>query len=167
MSLDPEQERIRGYLQQQASAKSIEELIERVQQGVDELHAAANAVPASSLATNPPGDEWSPLDCLRHSVQSNAQASQQILHVALTGERPAGDEPDFGTDREQLIAKHSEAIESLYAHVREADPSAYLDVRWPHPFFGDLNWREWLLFLRIHCKDHAQQLTAMNGALGA
>jgi hypothetical protein len=78
---------------------------------------------------------------------------------------PTDPEPELAADRAVLLARHSEAIESLYAHVREADPSAFLDVKWSHPFFGDLNWREWLLFLRIHTKDHARQLASMTAAL--
>lgn len=166
MSLDPEQQRIRGYLQGQAAEKTIEDLISRVQEGIDELHSAAAAVPAGRLTTNPPGDDWAPMDCIRHVVQSDCQVAQQILHVALTGALPTDPEPNLAPERDALLARHSEAIESLYAHVREADPAAFLDVKWDHPFFGDLNWREWLLFLRIHSKDHARQLVAMNAALG-
>ena len=165
MSLDPEQQRIRGYLQGQADSKTIEELISRVQEGVDELHAAAAAVPDERLGTRPPGDEWAPIDCIRHAVQSDCQVAQQILHVALTGGFPPEPEPALDPDRNRLLVRHAEAIDSLYAHVREADPAAFLDVKWDHPFFGDLNWREWLLFLRIHTKDHARQLTAMTAAL--
>jgi hypothetical protein len=166
MTLDPEQQRIRSYLQGQAADKNLEDLIARVQEGVDELHAAANSVPAASLSTNPPGDDWAPIDCIRHAVQSDCQVAQQILHVALTGARPTDPEPTLDPERSALLARHTEAIDSLYAHVREADPAAFLDVKWDHPFFGDLNWREWLLFLRIHSKDHARQLVAMTAALG-
>ncbi|MDZ7728356.1 MAG: hypothetical protein U5Q44_09305 [Dehalococcoidia bacterium] len=45
--------------------------------------------------------------------------------------------------------------------MQDADPSAFLDVTWTHPMFGELNWREWFLFMRIHSKDHARQLQAM------
>jgi hypothetical protein len=48
--------------------------------------------------------------------------------------------------------------------VRDADPEGFLETTWPHRFFGDLNWREWLLFLELHCADHAAQLEAMLNA---
>lgn len=40
-----ELDRIRGYLQQQASQRTIDELIGRVQEGVDDLAAAARECP--------------------------------------------------------------------------------------------------------------------------
>lgn len=160
---DAEAQRILGYLQQQAAEKSIEELIARVREGVDEVHQSAFAVPPERRETVPEHDEWAPGDALRHLVGSNAHVSTQILHVALTGALHEGEEPAPAGTFEELVAKHDEAIESLFAHVREADPAAHLEVKWRHPFFGDLNWREWLIFLRIHCRDHARQITALSG----
>lgn len=157
--------RIREYLQAQAAAKSIDDLIARVHEGVDELEAAARSVGASKLASVPPGDTWSPMDCMLHAAASNMHVAQQILYVALSGELPIEAEPSLPADRQQILAQHADAIASLYAHVRDADPDAYLEVKWQHPFFGDLNWREWLLFLRIHAKDHARQLEGMKAAL--
>ena len=55
-------ERIRGYLQQQAAEKSTAELFERVKEGMGELIASARAVPSALLATNPPGDDWAPME---------------------------------------------------------------------------------------------------------
>jgi hypothetical protein len=165
--MEAEFARIRGYLQQQAAERSIPELFERVREGMAELLEAARSVPARLLSTNPPGDDWAPMDCLKHAVQSNLQVAQDVLHVALTGSRPGEPEPELPRDREALIAAQEASLESLWAHVSEAEPHANLQVTWPHPFFGELNWREWLLFLRIHARDHARQLAAMREALGA
>ena len=52
----------------------------------------------------------------------------------------------------------------LWAHVSEADPEAFLEVTWHHPFFGELNWREWFLFVGVHCADHAAQIRAAGTA---
>ena len=159
-------ERIRGYLQQQAAQKSVAELFERVREGMNELIAAARAVPAGKLETHPPGDDWAPLDCLQHAIQSNIQVAEDVLHVALTGARPGNAEPALARHPETLIAAQEASLDSLWAHVGEADPAANLHVTWEHPFFGELNWPEWLLFLRIHARDHAGQLAAMREALG-
>lgn len=159
-------ERIRGYLQQQAAQKDVSDLFGRVREGMDDLIAAARAVPAGKLETHPPGDDWAPLDCMQHAVQSNIQVAEDVLHVALTGARQGNGEPTLQRDRDTLIAAQEASLESLWAHVSEADPAANLHVTWEHPFFGELNWREWLLFLRIHARDHAGQLAAMREALG-
>ncbi|MGI8927166.1 MAG: DinB family protein [Tepidiformaceae bacterium] len=162
--MDPEQQRIRGYLQQQAQ-KPIEDLIARVEEGVAELEAAARAVEPEALDATVAGETWTPMDCIRHSTGSNIHGARQILYAAHTGELPADPTPTPGGGREEALAAQREAMDSLYAHVRDANPEAYLELKWEHPFFGDLNWREWLIFLRIHSKDHARQLQTMSGAL--
>ena len=43
---------------------------------------------------------------------------------------------------------------------------ARLEQTVEHPFFGPLNWRETLLFIRLHDLDHAGQLQKIAGALG-
>jgi len=159
-----ENDRIRGYLQQQA-LKPIEDLISRAEEGIQELTAAAKAVPDADLDVTVAGETWTPMDCIRHAAGWNMRGAQAVLYVAHTGALPPGEETPLPSSRDEILARHREAIDSLYAHVRDADPQAFLDVKWQHPFFGDLNWREWLLFLRIHAKDHARQLTTMTGAL--
>ncbi|WP_322818633.1 DinB family protein [Tepidiforma sp.] len=171
-----ERERIRAYLVEKAGTSSVEELIERVEAGMAELCAAAEAVPRDRFGERPPGEEWSPLDCLQHTVHWNSEVARAVLHAALTGEVVAGpipagalppDDAGVPSEREALIEAMRQANVSLYEHVRAADPGSFLEVRWEHPFFGMLNWREWLLFLRLHALDHARQLTAMRDALRA
>lgn len=159
---NPEFERIRGYLQAQAAEKSIDELIRRAQEGIDDLYVAAREIPAGQWEVDHPGEQWSPRKCMEHIVASDLAVGSQILHVALTGELPAyREEVAVAANCESAITQHQEGMDSLYAHVREADPGAHLDVKWKHPMFGDLNWREWLLFLRIHARDHGGQLKKM------
>lgn len=162
-----ERERIRQYLLEQAAGKGTEELIERVEEGMRELRAAALAIPPERYGDRPPGDEWCPADCLGHVVEWNLRVARAVLHAALTGELPADGPVELPGDRDGMLAAHDEGIASLYEHVRAADPGAFLELRWEHPFFGPLNWREWFLFLRLHAKDHARQLAAMREALGA
>jgi hypothetical protein len=94
------------------------------------------------------------------------QVAQQVIFASLEGTLPSDPEPVLPADRDAILARHIEAIDSLYEHVRAADPEANLHLKWEHQFFGDLNWREWLLFLRIHARDHARQLQAMSGQVG-
>lgn len=154
--------RIREYLQVQASQRTTEELIQRVQEAAAELAVAARAIPAETYGRTHAGENWSPRECLEHIVGQNAEVAQRVLYVALTGEQPAQQGSlDVPSTRDGALAKQQDALDSLYDHVRGADPAAFLDLKWEHPFFGDLNWREWLLFLRIHCKDHERQLQKM------
>lgn len=161
---NPEMQRIRAYLQSQAAGKPVEDLIARVDEAMLELAAAANAIAPAQRTAMPPGETWTPADCLEHATSSDINCATQILHVAHTGELPATKDEAISGTFEEMLARHRAALDSLYEHVRAADPEGFLTVKWEHPFFGDLNWREWLLFLRIHAKDHARQLDAMRGA---
>jgi len=151
---------IREDFRRDAAALSTEDLIARVQAAVDSVATAIRALGDADLDV-PAGGGWTPLQCLGHIVESNARHAQEILYVALSGELPPGTAFELPPGRDAVLAKHAEAIESLFAHVREAAPDAFLYVTWPHAFFGNLNWREWLLFLEFHTTDHTRQLTAM------
>lgn len=159
--MNPEFERIRGYLQEQAASKTIEELITRVEEGVTELEQAGKSVPEPALRTVPAGEEWSPWQCISHIIDTNLSVGRQVLYAAHTGELPPREEASLPDDAEAAFRQQREAMDSLYAHVRDAQPDAFLDLKWDHPMFGPLNWREWFIFLRIHCRDHARQLNAM------
>ena len=54
----------------------------------------------------------------------------------------------------------SDVREPLYERVLRATGEEHLDVK-AESSFGNLNWREWLLFMRIHDLDHARQLEAI------
>ena len=71
-------------------------------------------------------------------------------HVALPDERP---------DPELSKAQLRMAVQRLTALAAElpADRQERLFV--PHPVIGDLNFPEWIRFLYIHNRHHAQQMT--------
>ena len=56
--------------------------------------------------------------------------------------------------------------EALFERSLRAEPTARLEQSISHGFFGQLNWRETLLFIRIHDIDHAGQLEKIAAALG-
>ena len=64
---------------------------------------------------------------------------------------------------ERLLAADRE---TLFARALAADPGARLAETVEHPMFGPLNWRETLLFMRLHDLDHAGQLQQIATALG-
>lgn len=153
--------RIRHYLQAGTADASIEDIITRVEEGVAELASAALSFSQSSFTAKCGEQEWTPAETLNHVISWNMTCARQVLWVALGGELPAAQAETLPTGREELLAVHREALDSLYAHVREADPTTFLDITWQHPFFGELNWHEWLLFIRLHSLDHARQLASM------
>lgn len=164
----PEQlERVAAWIRSEGAAKSLEDILAWVTERQSRLIAAARGIPAEALTTAPAPGEWSPLEALKHVVEWNWQVGEDVLHTCLTGERPNNPVPEFPADREALIARQEESLASVWAHVSAADPTAFLDVNWEHPFFGMLNWREWFLFLGVHCTDHQNQIEAAGAPSGA
>jgi hypothetical protein len=158
-----EERRIRSYLTAQGAKLSPAELIEKVRAAMDDLHAALSAVPGSRFAERPALDDWSANEVMAHVVNAGALFGEGI-NRALDG-APAG---PAVADRIEAGVPTLTAVEwwerltqdraALFARVMRADPDAHLDRAIEHGMFGALNWRETLLFLRLHDLDHAGQL---------
>lgn len=170
-TLNEEQQRIRGYLQAQAAKLSIADLVEKV--GTDQLQvrAAADAVPAGRFFDRPADGEWSANEVMAHIVESAATVAAGIAH-AIDGVAPPSMTDRIRSEPERRTAADwwADLVRTrdvLFDKVGRASGDEHLDIRWQHPFFGPLNWREWLLFLRIHDLDHARQMQAITEALPA
>ena len=151
---------ILSYVRKKAAEWTPEEMAQRVEAAVVELEAAARAVPDDLLEVRQEGQEWSPLECIRHVAEVNHGTATRVRGVVSEGIVP--DEiPPVPETREDALATHAGVIAGAVRAVREgnADPDA--EVQWLHPFLGDLNWKEWLLTLRVHSLDHARQLEAL------
>ena len=137
-------------------------MAQRVEAAVAQLEEAARAVPEELLEARQEGQEWSPLECIRHVAEVNTGTATRVRGVVSEGVVP-DDIPAVPETREDVLAAHAEVIAGAVSAVREglADPDA--EVVWLHPFLGDLNWREWLLTLRVHSLDHATQLATLQG----
>ena len=167
-----EQQRIRNYLQAQGAKQTPGEIIAKVEAAMADLATAARAVPAARFAERPEPEEWSANEVLAHVVAADTYFGGSI--VAILEGRPA---PPRGSGRGNENAPRragSEWLEmlqkqrqTLFDRVRAAEPNARLDVTIDHPFFGPLNWREALLFTRLHDLDHAGQLAKIAAAFGA
>lgn len=163
----PEQlARVGDWIRREAAAKSLDEILAWVKERQEQLIASAQSLTEVQLRAAPSAGEWSPLEALKHVVEWNCQVSEDVLHACLTGERPGNPLPTFDAALDSLVARQRESLESVWAHVSEAEPGAFLDLKWEHPFFGMLNWREWFLFLGVHCTDHANQIRAASPASG-
>ena len=153
---------ILSYVRRKAAEWTPEQMAQRVEAAVAELEAAARAVPADLLEVRQEGQEWSPLECIRHVAEVNHGTATRVRGVVSEGVVP--DEiPAVPQSREDVLATHAGVIAGAISAVREgnADPDA--EIVWLHPFLGDLNWREWLLTLRVHSLDHARQLEVLQG----
>jgi hypothetical protein len=160
--------RIRGYLTAQGAKLSPEQLIGRVQEAMLKLREAAVSVPPTRFTDPPAPGEWSANEVMAHVVEADRRFGGAIVNI-LDG-RPPGEPRDVAArdtrprplDEWWSLLERDRAV--LFEKVRRADPASRLDATIPHPFFGPLNWRETLLFIRIHDLDHAGQLAKVAGA---
>ncbi len=163
--------RVRGYLTAMAAKWSPAEIVEKLRESQAAVMAAAEAVPADRFTTPPAGGEWSAAEVLYHVLTVIGDLSRAVISTIQTGV-PTRVRPDrlehvntsvtLDEARELLAVERQE----LFDTVASADPNARLDVVvGRHPEFGSFNWREALLFVRVHDLDHARQLEAIAGAV--
>jgi hypothetical protein len=153
-----ELDQVGRWIRSEAASRTVDGIYEFALEQVNTLIHVSESFASDQFSAKRTGDDWTVMDAFRHVVEWNCQVGEDVLYVSLTGERPANPPPTLPADRETLIAKQRESIESVYAHVSAADPVAFPDVVWEHPFFGLMNWREWLLFIGVHCIDHRRQI---------
>src|SRR5207244_6913286 len=151
--------RIRGYLTAQAAKLSREQIIGKVQEAMVKLQEAASAVPQARFAESPAAGEWSANEVLAHVVEAGRHFGDAIVRI-LDGQAPgeprdvaARDTTPRALDEWLALLERDRA--ALFRRVRSSDPMSRLEATIPHPFFGGLNWREMLLFIRLHDLDHA------------
>src|SRR5262245_57193771 len=167
--MNDEQRRIRSYLTAQAAKLTPAEIVDKVRVAMLQLRAAADAVPPTRFNDPPAAGEWSANEVMAHVVQAGRHFGGAV--VRLLDGQPAGaprDAPARVPSPRPLEAWWSLLERDrtiVFERVLRADPTVRLENTVEHPFFGPLNWRETLLFIRLHDLDHAGQLQKVAGAL--
>jgi len=159
-------------LQAQGAKLAPPELVEKVRAAMGQLRESVTSVPAARFNERPATDEWSANEVMAHVVTTGARFAERMVS-ALDGQAQGAAVADViergapeHTAQEWWTAFAAER-EALFARVLSADPAAHPERVIEHPFFGALNWREALLFLRLHDLDHAGQLQKIASALAS
>ena len=171
-TMTDEQKRIRGYLEAQGAKLTPVAIVEKVREAMGRLRAAAVAVPPAQFAEAPAPGEWSANEVMAHVFDAGRHFGEGILRALdghPPGERRHADERPAAPSHPaaEWLAMLDRDREALFERALRADPAARLEQSISHGFFGLLNWRETLLFIRIHDLDHAGQLEKIAAALGA
>ncbi len=169
---DEEVARVRSYLASQAMRRSPEQIVEALREAHQQFLTAIAAVPDAAFHTITKEGEWSAADVLAHVHHITALDERSICGVLEHGEQPANiddviEQAPKNTTREHMLTDIKAFRERLIAVVLQADPQAHLDITWGHNEFGNMNWREWLLFARVHTLDHARQMQAIAAVLAS
>jgi hypothetical protein len=162
---DPEALRIRGYLQAQAAKLTIPQLVEKVRADLENVRGALESVPGDRFNERPAEGEWAANEVAAHLAETSVGVARGI-GAAIDGRHPENVDDRVRSTADQKSSSGwweqlSSEREKLFTRVLQAKGDEHLDVKWSHPMFGDLNWREWLLFTRIHDLDHARQVQAI------
>lgn len=165
-----ENARIRSYLQAQGAKLSPAEVVGKVRAAMEQVRSAALAIPAARFDERPAPDEWSGNEVMAHVVAAGAHFGGAILRVLGEAAAEAPEDARSAAGEPALPAavwweRLSRDREALFERVLRADPGSHLTATIEHGMFGALNWRETLLFLRLHDLDHAGQLTRIASAL--
>ncbi|WP_322797264.1 DinB family protein [Tepidiforma sp.] len=166
-----EAERIRSYLVAQAARLTIPQLVEKVRADCAPLADVARAIPADRFRERPAPGEWSAAEVWSHIIHMN-ESGADAIEAILAGQPPPSPIPDRLGPADPALADGAAAFERYRARREEllervaaarGDEHLHLTIR--HPMFGDLTWREWFLFMRVHDLDHLRQLQAIAAGL--
>src|SRR5580765_996173 len=171
-TMTDEQKRIRGYLEAQGAKLAPPAIVEKIREAMGRLRAAAHSVPPARFAEAPGAGEWSANEVMAHMVDAGRHFGEgivQTLDGQPPGERRHADERPAAPSHTaaEWLAILDRDREALFARALSADPAARLEQSISHGFFGLLNWRETLLFIRVHDLDHAGQLEKIAAELGS
>jgi len=150
-------DQILAYIRQKSREWSLERMAGRVIEGLADLEQAIRAVPEGRLDALAPGEDWSARFCIQHVCTVNANTATRIA-AAIRGLDPLVDSGQAPSDRPGALAHMATAVDNLKAALSGASADDYLDRPWDHPLLGPLDWREWLLTIRVHSKAHAGQI---------
>jgi len=164
-SEDAESQRIRGYLIAQAEKLTPGQLAAKLRTDTAPLRAIGATVPAAHFMERPGSTDWSAAEVYTHILEMNESGARAIEGILDSGVLPppvadimtGSIRLDLGT-AEQYWQIYSARRDVLLERVRRASGDEHLDVKIVHNQYGALNWREWLLFMRVHDLDHMRQL---------
>lgn len=153
-----------SYIRYQA-AKPREELRALIERTAADCARHLEGVSEAQAVFKPAAEEWSIAEVLRHFTPS----VERVSHFAqrLAAGKAVQWEPRVGTLGYEGISfveireKLGQAWQACLAVLASAPASTDEETRVAHPFFGPLNWREWIAFQRIHALDHLQQIEAI------
>jgi len=160
-------QRIRDYLVSQAAKLGIPELVDKLRRDAVALREAAERVPDQRFRERPDDGEWSAAEVFTHVLEMTVHGDAAIYAIVTGGRPPSVRDAVSGAvwgdlrDAGGYWRTFEELREPFYARVLRARGDEHLEVTLAHPWFGPLNWREWMLFMRVHDLDHARQIGAI------
>src|SRR3990172_10190075 len=149
-----------SYTRHQA-AKSLAELAALMERTGAECARCLEDV-AEAQASFSHGEEWSMKEVVGHMLGSGEAINREIAGLAAGREsRPPG-RTGVTAGGDRPINELRRALAGLWTEtgrlVASLPERGNLERTWDHPWFGPLNFKEWIVFQRLHPMDHLQQM---------
>ncbi len=157
-------QKLQGYLAAQSAKLAAAEIRVRLDEAVAEFFATIEDVTEPAAHRRPAEGEWSAAEVVDH-VTLTLDEVAGIMRALAGGVRPrramtiALAPVNGGRPLAELLARlrQSQTAVSEFLAVQSGEPNTELRV--PDNDFGEINWKGYALILRLHYKDHAQQVT--------
>ena len=108
------------------------------------------------------GEEWSMKEVVGHMLVASLSINREIAN--LVEGRPVSQPGRVGLTAggDRPIEELRLALADLWAEtgglVASLPEHGNLERTWDHPWFGPLNFKEWIAFQRLHAMDHLLQM---------
>ena len=159
------------------------------------VYAAANSFSQAQLDFKPSPDSWSIGEVLSHlqvvekglprlysmlmakaaeagltpeTEGSWVKSLDEFQLEVVTTKMPAPERvlPQFGIPKNELIVSLQQSRQALIDAVSNAGDFDYSGVKFPHPFFGEINFYQWILFVGKHETRHLSQIEKIKNEPG-
>ncbi len=159
---DDVRERVLSYIRHNA-AQSPADVAILVGQNQQQLLALVQGLTDEQVGRHPAEGEWCVRELVRHVIASESRVAELVSGLAQ-GRLPEGRggigmmNEDDGRRYAELVGDLQSTNAKMLAAVGSLSETADLSTVARHPFFGDLNCREWAVFQRVHDGDHIQHV---------
>ena len=160
-STDPDvQRQALAYIQHQ-SAKSVSDLAALMERTGAECASCLEGA-SDAQASFGHGEEWSMKEVVGHMLLAGEAVNREVANLVEGGRDSPPGRTGLTAGGERPVEDLRQALAALWAETGRLVASLPDDGdqqrTWDHPWFGPLNFKEWIVFQRLHALDHLQQM---------
>lgn len=147
-----------------------EEILDITARERAKLEAAVGSASDEQALFSPGEGQWSISEVARHISQAHRGCAMLVQSLAK-GKVPAselqiGSMPEDPGDHEKVKAMLTEAFDALTDSFGAMHQDPNLTAKYAHPWFGEMNAREWFAFCSLHTMAHIRQVERIKASEG-
>lgn len=148
------------------------ELKREIRESLEKLSSALESLSPAQATWKPNEDEWSTAQICDHIALGTGTLGNIVSLLAagsVPGDADWDPAPQFKGDVSDLrdVRQRLKVLSSYTDELfDQAIASNRLDVIANNSFLGDLNWRQWYAFLKVHAVSHVEQIEKLRATPG-